>query len=218
MSEWTSADRRIGLWSALSVLFIAVAYILTGVVWLISGGLRSPEPLQPSQPYRTILEFLMLPVALALVVLMAAVHAYAPHDRKTCTRTALAFTIIFAALTSNVHFVQLTAVRQMGSKGVTELSAIHLYPWPSVVLAQDFLAWDVFLGLALLFAASAFRGGKLQAAVRVSMVLSGTLCVAGVLGPASGDLRFQFMGILGYAGVLPVVCGLLARLFARPDP
>jgi hypothetical protein len=50
------------------------------------------------------------------------------------------------------------------------------------------------------------------------MILSGTLCVAGLLGPALGDLRFQVLGILGYAGVFPVICLLLAVLFARRDP
>jgi len=75
----------------------------------------------------------------------------------------------------------------------------------------------LFLGLSLLFAAPVFKGGRLQTAIRVSLILSGTLCIAGLLGPALGDLRFQRFGITGYAFVFPVVCLLLARLFARRD-
>ena len=32
---------------------------------------------------------------------------------------------------------------------------LRLYPWPSVALALDFLAWDFFLGLALVLTAPA---------------------------------------------------------------
>ena len=215
MNTWTPAARRIGMWSALSVAVIGVVYVLTGAVWLISGGSRSSEPLQPAQPFLAILELLILLLAPALVAVMTAVHAYASHDRKIYTLIALAFMIVFAVLTSGVHFIQLTVVRQMVSKDVPGFFVIRLYPWPSVILALDFLAWDFFLGLALLFAAPIFTGDKLQAAVRVCMLLSGVLCLAGTLGPGLGDLRIQFMGIVGYAAVLPIVCVLLAILFAR---
>jgi hypothetical protein len=47
------------------------------------------------------------------------------------------------------------------------------------------------------------------------MILSGLLCLAGVSGPASGDLRFQYPAIAGYAFVFPFVCLLLAIMFAR---
>src|SRR5205823_5862769 len=154
MNTWTPAARRIGMWSALSVAVIGVVYVLTGAVWLISGGSRSSEPLQPAQPFLAILELLILLLAPALVAVMTAVHAYASHDRKIYTLIALAFMIVFAVLTSGVHFIQLTVVRQMVSKDVPGFFVIRLYPWPSVILALDFLAWDFFLGLALLFAAT----------------------------------------------------------------
>ncbi len=69
-----------------------------------------------------------------------------------------------------------------------------------------------------LFAAPVFRGGGRSAAVRRTMRVSGMLCLAGALGPASGDLRLQYLGIAGYAAVFPVVCVLLARWFASRAP
>ena len=48
------------------------------------------------------------------------------------------------------------------------------------------------------------------------MFLSGTLCLAGVLGPALGDLRLQYLAILAYAVGLPVACALMAIRFSRP--
>jgi hypothetical protein len=41
------------------------------------------------------------------------------------------------------------------------------------------------------------------------------LCFAGVIGPVSGHMRLQLIGILGYAVVFPVVCFVLAKLFRR---
>jgi hypothetical protein len=146
---------------------------------------------------------------------MASVHAFAPADRKTGTRVALALTTVCAALTCSVHFLQLTVVRRLATDGVPGFALLRMYPWPSLMLTLDFLAWDVFLGLALLFAALAFAGDSLQTAIRIAMQLSGALCVAGIFGSALGDLRLQLVSILGYAGVFPVVCALLIVLWRR---
>jgi hypothetical protein len=100
--------------------------------------------------------------------------------------------------------VELTAVRQSATARLT---------WPSTAYALELLAWDLFLGLSLLFAAPVFRAGKLEGAVRVGFYAAGTLCLVGILGPASGDMRLQFIAVAGYAGVLPAVCLLLALLF-----
>ena len=110
----------------------------------------------------------------------------------------------------SVHFVELTALRQMGSAGLV---------WPSIPYALELLAWDVFLGISLLFAAHTFKGSRLEESVRAGMFFVGFLCIAGTLGPALGDMRFQFIAVAGYAVVLPVVFLLLALLFRRlPQP
>jgi hypothetical protein len=215
VSVWTSVERRLGFWSALSVAFLGLAYFGTGLVWLVTGGWRSPEPLEPAEPFLAVLELLILLTVLALVLLAAAVHAYALPDRKTHALAALAFMTAFAALSGGVHFVQLAVARHLPTEAVAERAALRLYPWPSIALALDFLAWDLFLGLALLLTAPVFAGGKLSAAVRISTRLSGALCVIGFLGPLLGEMRLQFLAISGYAFVLPVVCALLALLFSR---
>jgi hypothetical protein len=67
-------------------------------------------------------------------------------------------------------------------------------------------------------AAPAFTGSGLQTAVRRGLILIGDVCVAGLLGPVLGHLRFQLLGIGGYAVVFPRACLLLAILFGRPEP
>jgi len=93
-------DRQIAKWSAVSVVFIAVTYVLTGVVWMVSGGLSAPAPLEPAQPFLSILEFLIILTAPPLVILVAALHRCAAEEQNTRTLAALGFMIAFATLTT----------------------------------------------------------------------------------------------------------------------
>jgi hypothetical protein len=205
------AGRGIGVWSAGAVVAIVAAYLVTGFVWLFSGGWTSPQLFRPPDPFLAILEVLLLLSAAALVVVMAAVHANAPADRKAFSLAALAFTIIFATLTSGVHFVWLTVLRQTPSEAVPP--TLRPDPWPSTLTALDMLAWGPALGLSFLAAAPVFTGGKLQRAICIALTVGGTLSVAGTLGPALGDLRFWLLATADYALVLPVICSLLVFHF-----
>jgi hypothetical protein len=193
---------RMGSWAAGAVSVIGVAY----VVALGFGFARSgfDEPIV--DPVLAVMEVLTLLSATAMVVAMAAVQAYASAERKVLGTLALAFTVLFAGTTSTVHFVELTASRQLGAGGIV---------WPSATYAAELLAWDWFLGLALMAAAPVFCGAARERFIRRGLWLSGILTFAGTIGPAVGDMRLQRIGILGYAVVLPVVFFILARLFSE---
>ena len=194
------AANRLGSWSALAIFLLGVAYAFTLTAAVTGHGLTAPIV----DPILAIMEVLTLISALLIVILIASIHAYASVDHKIYGLIAFAFTIVFVAMTSAVHFVELTAVRQMGSAGIV---------WPSAAYAVELLAWNLFLGLALLFAAPVFGGSGLERRVRRGLLISGSLCVTGIVGPALGSMRLQLVGVLGYAVVLPVVCFMLARLF-----
>lgn len=195
---------RLGSWSAFALFLIGSLYLVALAIGFAIHGLAAPIV----DPVLAIMEILTLVSAPLLLIMMAAVHDYAPTTHKTYSLIALAFMILVVGMTSAVHFVELTALRQLGTGGIV---------WPSPAYALELLAWDIFLGLSLLFAARVFEGGGLQGRVRRGLSISGALCIAGVLGPAVGNMRLQLVGILGYAGVLPVVCFMLGRLF-RGDP
>jgi hypothetical protein len=217
VSMWTTTDRRVGMWSAAAIVVFSVVYIITGVIWVrFSTSGAGVQGLEPSEPFLTILETLILLCTPALVGLFAAIHAYAPPDRKTCSLAAFGFAVLLAGITGVVHFMQLTAIRRTANRTIAEVFAMYdpsgrLAP----TLAVDLAAWDFFLGFGLLFAAPIFKGDRLHVAIRASMTLSGLLCLVGVSGPASGDLRLQYPAIAGYAFVFPVVCLLLVIMFAR---
>ena len=217
MSEWTQTDRRIAVCSAASVPMIVVVYVATGLVG-VAGRPPSPNPLSLVDPYLAILEVLLSLAALDLVILMAAVYAYAARDRKTFALAALAFMIIFAMLTCSMHFASLTVARQLGPATFPLFSRQLSFEWPSLALCLDLLAWDFVLGLSLLFAAPVFKDAGLRGRVRVSLIVAGSLCLIGTLGPVTGNLRIQYVGIAGYIFALPVACALLAMLFRQASP
>lgn len=217
----THKNYQIGAWAARAVFVVTLLYIMTGVVWLVSEGdpaLR--QSLTPTDPYLAILESLIVLWCPLMVVTMASVQAYTAPEKATCSLAALSFMTLLAGVTSSIHFVQLVAVRRIDPRSLNALAPIVSLPWrwPSVVFALDLLAWDLFFGLSMLFGALIFNGGKLETALRRMMLLSGALCIAGILGPALGDLRFQSIAIVGYAGLGTVVFLLLSKWLSRRSP
>jgi hypothetical protein len=197
--------RRLGLWSSGALVGIGVAYILTLAAGFARHGLAEPIV----DPILAAMEILTLLSAVPIVTLMAAIHDRAAPNRKVFGLTAVAFATLCAGTTSTVHFVELTAARQLGAGGIE---------WPSTMYAAELVAWDLFLGLALLFASRVFDGDGPERTVRRGLLACGVLCLAGTVGPAIGNMRLQLVGVAGYAGLLPIVSLLLARVFARSAP
>lgn len=193
---------RVGYWSAIALVCVGAGYVLALAAGFFRHGFREPI----TDPVLAVMEILTLVSAVPLVTLMASIQDWSSASRRALGLSALAFATLCAGITSTVHFVELTAARQMGGGGIA---------WPSRVYAAELLAWDVFLGLALLFAAPLFSRDGLERAVRGALFLCGGLCVVGAVGPAVGNMRLQLVGVLGYAVVLPVACVLLARVFGR---
>lgn len=218
MCERTPTDRRIGRWAANSGATIVSIYIVFGLIGVVNRPPGS-DPLRQVDPYLAILEILISLAAVDLIILMAVVYAYAPADRKTFALAALAFMVAFAVLTCSVHFVSLTVGRQLDpALSPLLMRQVSTQVWPTLAMALDWLGWDFFLGLSLLFAAPVFKGGGLSRRVRMSMLVAGTLCLVATLAPATGTLQIQYLGIAGYIFALLVTCILLAMLFQQGQP
>ncbi len=198
---------RIGAWSAAAVVGVGGAYVVVLSVGMVRHGLNEPI----TDPILAVMEILTLLSALPTVTLTAALHERAPATKRLPGRLALVFATLFAGTTSAVHFVELTAARQVGGRGLV---------WPSTAYALELLAWDVFLGLALLLAAATLSGVGRERTARHGLVACGAFCLVGTVGPAVGSMRLQLIAVFGYAVVLPVAAFLLWRLFTaeRAEP
>ena len=213
--KFTATARSLGILSAAATVILVVAYAVTLTVGLLS--LESPqEPI--GDPMFTILEVLIIVTMPAMVALMVAVHAWAPLHAKTLTLTSLVFMGLLAGLTCIVHFCVLSLSRQPEFAGQSWLPLVLSFKWPSVVYALDILAWDIFFPLSMLFAAPVFSGSRLAAWIRVLMIASGLLSLAGLSGVVTGDMQLRNIGIVGYVGVFLVAAALLAVLFYKALP
>ena len=213
--EFTATARRFGIFSGSATVILLVAYAVTLIVGLASLG--SPqEPI--GDPMFTILEILIITMMPAMVALMVAVHSWAPMHAKTLSLTSVVFMGLLAGLTCSVHFVILTLSRQPEFTEQSWLPLVLSFNWPSVAYALDILGWDIFFALSMLFAAPAIRGTRLATWVRVLMIASGVLSLAGLSGVVTGNMQLRNIGIVGYVGVFLVVAALLAILFYRATP
>lgn len=193
--------KRLGIWSAAGLFLLGVLYAITVSIGMYGSGFTRPI----QDPILAIMEILTLATAPLLVILVCAIHSRASQDFKIYSSIALSFMILVAGLTSSVHFIGLTTLRQTEMEGII---------WPSTLYAVELLAWDIFLGLSLLFVAPVFQGEGLKRKIRVLLTTTGILCIAGSLGPLSGDMRFQFISVLGYGVFLPMVWLMVAKDFS----
>jgi hypothetical protein len=195
-------NRKLGLLSSSGLVIVGITYVVVVALGIAQAGLAEPIV----DPVLAVMEAITLIAGLLVVVMLAAVYGFAGHDQKPLALIALSFGVIMAGSTSAVHFVALTAGRQTG------FAALE---WPSTLYALELLAWDVFLGLALLFAAAVFVGAGVRAVARWSLAAAGALCLLGTIGPVTGDMTVQRIGILGYGVGLPVASLAVALVFHR---
>jgi hypothetical protein len=209
-ATFSSTAQRLGIVSGAALALLGFGYVVVLAAGFASIG--SAAQVIPD-PMFTILELLILMMAPAMIALMAAVHAWALMLDKVLGLVSLAFMTATAVLTSCVHFAILTLSRH--AKSADWSSAVLSFEWPSLAYTIDILAWDLFFPLSMLFGAFIFKGSPLAMTVRILMLAAGCLALAGLAGVAVGDMRVRNIGIVGYAGVFPVIAALLALLFRR---
>jgi hypothetical protein len=197
------AELRIGAWSAFALAVLA---------GFISAGTTS-KPLQ--DPFLAIMELLIVLMVPFMVTMMAAVYARADVTTRPLALAAFAFMTLAAGTTAIVHVTLLTVGRQLPATAVASDAWFFSWDWPSVLYAADIVAWDLFLGLALVCAALSFNGGGLERALRVTWALSGGLCLVAMIGPAIGNISIRMIGVASYGVIFPLGCVLLGILMLR---
>lgn len=210
--EYSNTARRLGMVSAVAVVGFSLIYVV--VLGLGFASRISPD--QPiGDPWFSILEILIIAMMPGMVALMAAVHARTPAPARVLSLISLIFMSMVAMLTVSVHF-SILVLGRLPILAVEPLGPLLVsFQWPSLPYAIDIVAWDVFFALSVLFAAPVFGGTRLEAAVRVLMIVSGALALAGLGGVVGGDMDLRNIGIAGYAVVFPAAAALLAVLFWR---
>lgn len=154
---------RIGFWAAIAV---AVFYSAWDLGFAASFFLKFPWDLivqwAPSA---------FIPAA--WVVLMVSVDRWAPEDRRILSEVAVAFGVVYAALSTSTYFLQLTVAipKEMMGAG-TQLGPLLWEQPRSLPYATDILGYT-FMSLSALFAAFVFSGHGRERSVRWALIVSG---------------------------------------------
>jgi hypothetical protein len=198
------------------VAVVGVVYL--GVIGSWLALVRTPDaPI--GDPYLLLMEVLTILSALGLSGWVAArLLLAAPHQRLFAV-SAFAAGVCASALTITVHLVQLTAVRQMWKAGV--LPDYRLV-WPSPLFAVEYVAWDLFTGLTMIFLGLDQRTAG-ETGGRLPLLVGGGLCLVGFGGPLSGNLSLQNLAVLGYGVLLPLgaylsIAGFRSEPTSPPPP
>ena len=210
--SFTPQHRIIGRAAAWAAFGFGVVYAVVTALGFLS--LQSPQdPI--GDPFFTLMEILLILTVPLMLVSMVAVHAYATPADKVYSLTALIFMLLLTGITSSVHFVILTVGRQLAASGLPLVPLLLSWQWPSVAYTLDILAWDWFFALAMLFAAPVFKVGRLEKTVRLLMLVSGGVSLAGLIGVPLANMQVRDIGIIGYGVVAPLVFLLLGIVFGR---
>ena len=195
---WRSA------WANFVLFIVYDLIVITGIV--IGQGVLI-------EPYLAIAEVMTIVGAPLLILLMAAIHECAPQRARVFSLTAIGWIVLLAGSTVIVHFVNLTLWRQISVQQKIEYVRFLGWEWPSMMFAIELVAWHLFFGLSIFFAAFAFKGKGRERSVRITLIITGLLCIFGLIGPVVGDLTWRLVGVCGYGIGFPIVCVLIARVF-----
>jgi hypothetical protein len=210
--RWTPRARRLGVASAIAILAIGVLYVATIILWLLLQATpREPIP----DPYLAVMEVLTILSAAALVGVVLAIWCFADVHRSIPAMATLLFGTGAAVITAAVHFVQLSAVRELWRAG---LVPDYRLVWPSALFAAEYFAWDILVGLTLICASFAVAGARRGERAPGVLRIAGTLCLVGAAGPFTGRMALQNVGLLGYAVGLPIAAVFVAREFRSTPP
>ena len=207
--------RKVGRTTCYLIFGLGVFYAIITVIGLLSLE-SSNEVIR--NPYFTIMEIMSILIALLMTISMVAVHIYASSVDKFFSLTAMTFMFIATGITTSVHFIILSLNNSAEPHQLINFSILFTFKWPSVVYALDILAWDLFFGLSMLFAAQVFKKDRFERNLKKLLITTGTLSLIGLIGVPLQNMQIRNIGIIGYAITGPVAFLLIGKILGRSKP
>ena len=140
----------------------------------------------------------------AVVLIQVSTFLKTPDALK---KAMLVFLSCVCALTGAAHIINITVTRKLMAEGVEVPSYFQIGQWPSAEMAVDYLAWGLFMGLALLcIGMPILENDKRRKAMKIVALISGILCIGGFCGAVMINENIWYIAILGYGIGIPVLC------------
>ena len=118
-------------------------------------------------------------------------------------------------LTNVVHMVNLTVTEQLLKKGIDIPYYLLIGKWPSVVMAIDYLAWGLFMGMAFLFSSFGIEKEREFKNIKITLLVCGCLCFVGFFGAILINHNLWYIAPLGYGIGTMLICFELLILNKR---
>lgn len=191
------------------VFVLGIFYAVTTTIGFLT--LQSPHD-SIGNPYFTIMEILSMLISLLMAFSLIAVHLYAEPDDKFFSLTALILMCLTTGITSCVHFLIISVSYTAEAAQLQNFSFFFSFKWPSVVYALDILAWDLFFGLSMLFAAPVFKKNRFEKNLKTLLIICGILSIIGLIGVTLQNMQIRNIGIIGYAVIGPVAFFFIGKI------
>lgn len=193
-----------------------ITFALTQIYGIVSGiAFSSTGAPVESGVFLSIMAFLVVLMGPFLVLSMTMIHICTMKEYKPYSIAALIFMAICIAITSCNNFLLLFINSHQEIFSNFLKSFFLPCKWPTVIFIFDNFTWDWFFGISMLLISPVFKGNTFMNIVRRAMMLSGVLCILGLLltfiTPKIGIL----IGILGWGAVGPIAFLLLAKAFEK---
>ena len=212
---------RLGFWAAVLTAVLAAAFITMGVFGSSSWDYYPGMVNYVWTFIKTIDYVLFVPAFLlapVFVVLMACIHYYASIDKKIFSLIGLAFGLIYATVIITDYFLLWTVILPSTIHGETAgLSLLSMYNPHGIFVSLESIAY-LMMGLALLFIAPVFEGGKIERALRWIFIIGFILTIGSLFGVYLMNydiVMFEIAVIAIYCPVLIISGILLSIIFRR---
>jgi hypothetical protein len=219
---------RVGFWAAILTVLLTSAFAVAGVATPArSGPFCGPTTWAcVPAPYTNVAQFIpgdylwLIPgllLAPMVVVLIAAIHAFAPESRRALSRTAQSFALAYAVVIGADYFGQFAVVIPSLQAGEIEgLSLFTQYNPHGLFIAGEALGY-LALSAAFLSAAPVFAGRGIERAIRWLFAGGFVLAGAAFIGfwIVGGDLIAFEVAVLSINWIVLAVSGVLLSVVFR---
>ena len=209
-----------GLWSSIICL-------TSFIVWIISfTGIAIQSPLfywtnienyidyykNNSQYFQYLAKSFMIIFSLAYMILTIVFYEFTTTERKIFSKIAIAFSIMFALVSSIHYFIQISSVRF--AIALNEYSGLEhfLQPNPTSFLSSvNMLGWTLFLGLSTLFMYLGLISNSTTRGLRLGLLINAISCFFGGIGYLFQIdlLTFAFMNLgIGLGFIITTVSSI----------
>lgn len=223
MSQWSI---KLGYWSAISCIILniiwATGLVMAFSVFPIPAWTNLAEFVAAAQPISLVIgttsqvaAFLLGPLSM---ILLCCLHDYAPDDKKILARIGVCYMVATMVLGGQLYFVHFNSMRLVLSRGiVTGLEQFVEWNADSPIAASGFLGWTFFWGLASLFVAPIFAGGRLERGLRYTSLICGICGTLGAVGFLLENTVLLVVYLVGAMVVGTLSLVLESILFKRLD-